>query len=129
MKQEPIAWEATSDGVIKFVTDSRYKKFDPKIQRYYKPYRCSHCKEPVKQEPVAWMKLNDAGYEITMAESDLRHLQPIEIQKSWSNATPLYAAPVDAKAIRAEAFIQAAAIVLNSPSREAAVDELERRAK
>ena len=54
VKPEPIAWEATSAGVIKFVTDSRYKKFSQNIQQYYKPYRCSHCSEPVKQEPVAY---------------------------------------------------------------------------
>ena len=31
--------------------------------------------------------------------------------------------------VRVMAFVEAAAIVLNSPSRDAAVDELERRAK
>ena len=98
VKQEPIAWEATSAGVIKFVTDSRYKKFSQNIQQYYKPYRCSHCSEPVKQEPVKMM--NSVGN--TEAYLPGQQTSGFDI--------PLYAAPVDAKAIRAEALEEAAKV-------------------
>ena len=98
VKQEPIAWEATSAGVIKFVTDSRYKKFSQNIQQYYKPYRCSHCSEPVKQEPVKMM--NSVGN--TEAYLPGQQTSGFDI--------PLYAAPVDAKAIRAEALDEAAKV-------------------
>lgn len=40
---EPIAWESTTLGYIRFVTDSRYRKFSPKVRSWYKPYRCSNC--------------------------------------------------------------------------------------
>ena len=99
-KQEPVAFVYVYEGGHVEFEDAVYGLPLGKSPLYAAPV------QPVKQrsssehmEPVAWLKLNDAGYEITMAESDLRHLQPIEIQKSWANATPLYAAPVDAKAI------------------------------
>lgn len=37
------AWEATEHGLTKYVTDQRYRKFAPAIQRWYKPMRCSSC--------------------------------------------------------------------------------------
>lgn len=42
---EPIAWESTTLGYIRFVTDSRYRKFNPRVQAWYKPYRCSNCED------------------------------------------------------------------------------------
>ena len=100
VKQEPIAWEATSAGVIKFVTDSRYKKFSQNIQQYYKPYRCSHCSEPVKQEPVeqepvAWGWVMDGEVNDCIGPTEHARCEG-EYQ------VPLYAAPVDAKAIQEE---------------------------
>ena len=108
VKQEPIAWEATSAGVIKFVTDSRYKKFSQNIQQYYKPYRCSHCSEPVKQEPVeqepvAWGWVMDGEVNDCIGPTEHARCEG-EYQ------VPLYAAPVDAKAIRAEALEEAAKV-------------------
>ena len=51
--------------------------------------------EPLKQEPVAWMKSNDTCTQLSF-------------ERFNSGAIPLYAAPVDAKAIRAEALEEAA---------------------
>jgi hypothetical protein len=51
--------------------------------------------EPVKQEPVAWVN----------AERNT-----ITWEKIYPNMEPLYAAPVDAKAIRAEALEEAAKV-------------------
>ena len=53
--------------------------------------------EPVKQEPVAW-RYNSNGDWI------------YKDRKVWDDAEPLYAAPVDAKAIRAEALEEAAKV-------------------
>jgi hypothetical protein len=39
----PIAWEATTSAYIKFITQERYSRFAPAVQRWYKPYRCSSC--------------------------------------------------------------------------------------
>ena len=110
VKPEPIAWEATSAGVIKFVTDSRYKKFSQNIQQYYKPYRCSHCSEPVKQEPVCSVcckthdKYNPVGF----------FYPPANEFDSWEqaaaydnpNSVPLYAEPLQPVNQKPVAIIQ-----------------------
>jgi hypothetical protein len=62
--------------------------------------------EPVKQEPVAWVN----------AERNT-----ITWEKIYPNMGPLYAAPVDAKAIRAEALEEAAEIVDSVLGRQNAV--------
>ena len=36
--KEPIAWESTTSFYTKYVTDSRYRKFSPAVQKWYKPY-------------------------------------------------------------------------------------------
>ena len=45
-RAEPIAWESTSPGLIKFITDKQYKSFSGVSQSRYKPYRCSSCATP-----------------------------------------------------------------------------------
>ena len=96
VKQEPIAWEATSAGVIKFVTDSRYKKFSQNIQQYYKPYRCSHCSEPVKQEPVAYMVKAHDSVQRFAVRADVADEFACKWRETDPDADfyPLYAAPV-----------------------------------
>ena len=63
--------------------------------------------EPVKQEPVAWYldTFDEDG------ELDDREYNTInKFSCGRGNGTPLYAAPVDAKAIRAEALEEAAKV-------------------
>lgn len=43
--QESVAWESTTPGYIKYITQTRYEKFSPAVRRWYKPYRCSGCAE------------------------------------------------------------------------------------
>ncbi|UEP31574.1 helix-turn-helix domain-containing protein [Burkholderia sp. B21-007] len=43
---EPIAWESTTVGYTKYITDERYQKFSHEVRKWYKPYRCSACMEP-----------------------------------------------------------------------------------
>lgn len=43
---EPVAWEATVPGYIKYVTQSRYEKFSAIAKSGYKPYKCSNCTTP-----------------------------------------------------------------------------------
>ena len=64
---------------------------------------CDYCQraEPVKQEPVIWHSVLDFV--------DVRRDPPEQGEEA--NWLPLYAAPVDAKAIRAEAFKEAAKVV------------------
>lgn len=40
-----IAWESTTTGYIKYVTDERYQKFSDEVKRWYKPYRCTRCEK------------------------------------------------------------------------------------
>jgi hypothetical protein len=44
--QEPVTWESTTPGYIKYITQARYEKFSPAVRRWYKPYKCSNCSAP-----------------------------------------------------------------------------------
>lgn len=44
--QKPVAWESTTPGFIKYITQARYEKFSPNVRRWYKPYKCSSCTAP-----------------------------------------------------------------------------------
>jgi hypothetical protein len=48
---EPIAWESTTAGYTRYVTDSRYQKFPPEVRKWYKPYRRSECAAPTPAAP------------------------------------------------------------------------------
>ncbi len=43
---EPVAWEATVPGYIKYVTQSRYERFSAIAKSGYKPFKCSSCTTP-----------------------------------------------------------------------------------
>ena len=43
---EPVAWEATVPGYIKYVTQSRYERFSNIAKSGYKPFKCSNCATP-----------------------------------------------------------------------------------
>lgn len=38
-----VAWEATSSGLLKFVSEEKYQGFSSKAKSFYKPFRCSAC--------------------------------------------------------------------------------------
>lgn len=50
VQQEPVAWESTTPTFEKYITQSRYEKFKPGAQRWYKPYRCTACTHPAPAE-------------------------------------------------------------------------------
>jgi hypothetical protein len=50
--QEPVAWEATTPGYIKYVTDKQYRSYSETAKRWYKPYKCSSCAAPKQAEPA-----------------------------------------------------------------------------
>jgi hypothetical protein len=66
--------------------------------------------QPVKQEPVAWIEYSPQG-EVTLYKEYGDGLTKKDIRAGWK-LLPLYTAPVDAKAIRAEALEEAAKVVL-----------------
>lgn len=53
-----IAWESTTTGYIKYITDERYQKFSDEVKRWYKPYRCSSCSPPAQMrvKPLEWRR-------------------------------------------------------------------------
>lgn len=53
---EPVAWEATVPGYIKYVTQSAYEKFSNTARRGYKPYKCSSC---AGQQPTQAQALDE----------------------------------------------------------------------
>jgi hypothetical protein len=39
LESQPVAWECDAGiGLIRYVTDKKYKKFTPSIQKHYKPF-------------------------------------------------------------------------------------------
>jgi hypothetical protein len=63
--------------------------------------------QPVKQEPVAWAEYNPKGARSNLYFEFGAGLCEEDIKNGW-RLEPLYAAPVDAKDIRAEALEEAA---------------------
>jgi len=55
--QEPVAWEATTPGYIKYVTDKQYRSYSETAKRWYKPFKCSNCTAPKQAEPAEKRKL------------------------------------------------------------------------
>lgn len=52
---EPVAWDAGTDtGLTRYITETKYKKFTPAIQRFYKPFKCSSCYThlPAPRKPI-----------------------------------------------------------------------------
>lgn len=86
---EPLVWESTTSAYIKFITDSRYRKFAPAVQKWYRPV-CQKCAQSV--EPVAWRITDgEGGYNYSEDE-------PAQFSKDWSarygrKHEPLYDAP------------------------------------
>ena len=40
---EPIAWESTTFGYRKYLTQAQYERIGDRFRKWYKPYRCSAC--------------------------------------------------------------------------------------
>ena len=40
----PIAWRHTGVGFRRFITEERYRRAEPRVQRWYEPYHCAHCR-------------------------------------------------------------------------------------
>lgn len=75
---EPYAWEAPSGcGVVRFVTEARYRKFSPIIQRYYRPINAA----PTMGEPVVGPSASDWECVGSFLEDDGR----------WGKVAPEYA--------------------------------------
>jgi len=77
----PIAWEATTSAYIKFITQERYSRFAPAVQRWYKPYRCSSCATLVAGSQAVqvpgWRPTDD---EIRQAWDDLQKREEAALQ-------------------------------------------------
>jgi hypothetical protein len=46
---EPLVWESTTPAYVRFITDSRYRKFSPAAQRWYRPV-CQKCASAAQGE-------------------------------------------------------------------------------
>ncbi|MDR6768665.1 hypothetical protein J2W88_003969 [Acidovorax delafieldii] len=49
---EVVAWESTTLGYTKYLTQSRYEMFSPAARAWYKPYKCSNCAAPQPTQAV-----------------------------------------------------------------------------
>lgn len=40
---EPVAWVSKMNAHSKYISDARYRKLRPTVQRWYEPYKCASC--------------------------------------------------------------------------------------
>lgn len=92
---EPVAWESTTLGYIKYVTDERYRKFSTEVQRWYKPYRCSHCADLAHPAPVA-----DAELEALRVSDDDFDRGGYWYNRALDDVAALRALPTQAPAVK-----------------------------
>ena len=120
VKQEPVAWmdchgNVKNNGEINDYIAAGWGK--DKAATYSIPLYAAPV-QPVKQEPVAWMYCPECG-SLDVRYEDGNHKQCASCAQEWfsdieysdvvrQNLNRLHAAPVDAKAIRAEALEEAA---------------------
>lgn len=96
---EPLTWESTTSAYIKFITDSRYNKFAPAVQKYYKPICTkSHVGNAggVAQEPYCWHidSINSAEWCFAKTrEGVLDNAKLVDPSCIMEKPMPLYAAP------------------------------------
>jgi len=64
--QELPAWESTTPVFTKFITQSRYARLRPNLQRFYKPFKCSNCETP--QQPEAQQAAQEPRWPTTPDE-------------------------------------------------------------
>lgn len=60
---DKTAWEATTPGYTRFVSEERYRKFSPKVKLWYKPYKCSSCTEEASL-PAFWITPDGQGFRL-----------------------------------------------------------------
>ena len=85
--QEPVAWESTTPGYIKYITQARSA-----VRRWYKPYRCSGCAErgacdmaaPQSEQEAfeAWIE-KDGGDLGTFGTPPNMHYRNSAVNNAW----------------------------------------------
>jgi hypothetical protein len=59
-EREPVAWECDAGiGLIRYVTDEKYKKFTPTIQKHYKPFTHPASFTPISADMVTDEMINE----------------------------------------------------------------------
>lgn len=55
--KEPMTWESTTEAYIKYVSQSRYEKFSPQVQRWYKPIptAAGTSQQPFQERVLPWL--------------------------------------------------------------------------
>lgn len=83
--QEAIAWEATTPGYIKYVTDKQYRSYSEAAKRWYKPYKCSSC-HPQATEPAGYMLVPvNATPEMIAAAEQVEDLYRRGTPETWGS--------------------------------------------
>ncbi|WP_107340268.1 hypothetical protein [Agrobacterium pusense] len=93
-----VAWESTTVGYVKYVTDARYQKFSDEVKKWYKPFHCSSCSAALEAalsaaEPVAAMTTDYLGCEyVSMDVAGIEKIAAAH-SKGPTEVVYLYAAP------------------------------------
>lgn len=73
---EPVAWEATTPGYRRFISDSTYRGFSDEARRWYKPYRCSSCAALTTAQSAEGGGVGDDQRAVTERMSRRRYAAP-----------------------------------------------------
>jgi hypothetical protein len=84
--QEPVAWEATTPGYIKYVTDKQYRSYSETAKRWYKPYKCSSCAAPKQAEPFNpdWSLLDATQESLREHMQMVKQAEPVAWVLEWT---------------------------------------------
>lgn len=109
---EPIAWESTTFGYRKYLTQAQYERIGERFRKWYKPYRCSACTKHEASAPglsdvlvlsdddtAKWAEQNGAQVAWSVAE-DMHHivkLTPPELRSLLASAATVVEPSEDAK--------------------------------
>jgi len=90
---EQYAWEATTPVYTKYITDERYQKFSPAVQKWYRPIcqKCASQPGSGEAEPRAWLVewKCDADIWVQAHASEVPAVD--QARKNGGICTPLYA--------------------------------------
>lgn len=82
--QEPIAWQATKLGLVKFVTQSKYDKYPSVVKKWYQPFKCASCssqeQEPEGKPLAKEFICGKCGYDCNLVRKELDTFKSEDMQ-------------------------------------------------
>lgn len=94
--QEPVAWVSKTIAYSKYISDARYRKLRPAVQRWYEPYKCASCaahvaaqaQPVVNQQMTTDAALADTQRQIIEARALAGELEKLVLEVANSERKP-----------------------------------------